>query len=363
MTPPTPRPGIMELEPYVGGKSSLPGIKQVIKLASNESALGPSPRAVAAYTAMAERMYRYPDGAAADLRQALARHHGLDAKAIVCGNGSDELLAMLAKAYAGPGDEVLYSQYGFVMYPVAALAAGARPVTAPETHYCTDVDALLAKVGPKTKIVFLANPNNPTGSYLTDEEVRRLHAKLPENVLLVIDAAYAEFVRRNDYEPGIQLVSTAANVVMTRTFSKIYAMGGLRLGWVYCPPAIADVLNRVRPPFNVNSAAQAAAIAALDDVAFTDRARVHNDTWRDWLTGRLRDNGFVVSPSVGNFVLVHFDREGRHTAAAANRFLNERGIIVRALEPYGLLDALRITIGREDEMQAVATALAAFRAR
>ncbi|HYC13812.1 MAG TPA: histidinol-phosphate transaminase [Stellaceae bacterium] len=357
---PTPRPGVLEIAPYRGGEAGVPGIAKPIRLASNESALGPSPRAIAAYTALAPEIFRYPDGAADTLRQTLAKHYGLDAARIVCGNGSDELIGLLTKAYAGEGDEVLYSRHGFLMYPIAAKAAGATPVTAPETGLTADVDAILRAVTPRTRIVFLANPNNPTGTYLSSEEVARLHAGLPKSVLLVLDAAYAEFVQRNDYEPGVALVEANSNVVMTRTFSKIYALAGLRVGWAYCSTEIADVLNRVRGPFNLNAAAQAAAVAALDDVAAVDRAREHNDIWRPWLERELGALGLTVQPSVGNFLIVRFPGGGGKTADAAFEFLKSRGILTRKIAGYQLPDWLRITIGTEEEMRAVVKAAADF---
>jgi histidinol-phosphate aminotransferase len=248
---PVPGPGILDISPYVGGESQADGVARPIRLASNESALGPSPKAVAAYKALAGEIHRYPDGGAHGLREALGRHHGLDPARIVCGAGSDELIALLLRGYAGPGAEVLYSRHGFLMYPIGAMAVGATPIAVPERALTADVDGFLARITERTRIVFIANPNNPTGTYLSADEMARLHAGLPPNVVLAIDAAYAEFVNRNDYEPGIALVNRAANVVMLRTFSKIYALAGLRLGWAYCPPAIADVLNRIRGPFNV----------------------------------------------------------------------------------------------------------------
>jgi histidinol-phosphate aminotransferase len=359
---PTPRPGILSIEPYVGGKSALPGQAKPIKLSSNEGALGPSPRAIEAYRRAAENIHRYPDGSASELRVAIGKRFGLDPERIVCGAGSDEIIALLTKAYAGPGDEVLYSQYGFIMYPIAAHAAGATPVQAPEKDYRADVDALIARSNERTKICFIANPNNPTGTFLTAAELRRLRDGLPPHVLLVIDAAYAEYVSRNDYSAGVELVDASDNVVMTRTFSKIFALGGMRLGWAYCPPAVADVLNRVRGPFNVSAPAQAAGIAALEDLAFMDRSRAHNDVWLPWLTQQLTALGLKVVPSVGNFVLVEFPKTGPKTATAANAHLNARGIIPRALANYGLSDHLRITIGTEDEMRAVVAALAEFMA-
>ncbi len=360
MASPVPRPGILSVEPYVGGKSALPGQMKPIKLSSNEGALGPSPRAVAAMHKAAETMHRYPDGGAGDLRAAIARRFGLNADRIVCGAGSDELIALLCRAYAGPGDEILYSQYGFVMYPIAAHGVGATPVAAPETNYRTDVGALLAKANVRTKLCFVANPNNPTGTYITAAELKRLRDRLPAETLLVVDAAYAEYVSRNDYSSGVDLVEARDDVVMLRTFSKIFALGGMRLGWAYCPPAVADVLHRLRGPFNVAAAAQAAGIAALEDLAFADQSRAHNDMWLPWFAQELQKLGLAVTPSVGNFVLVGFPTAGTHTAAAANAFLNARGIIPRLVANYGLPNHIRITIGTEAELRAVLAALADF---
>ncbi|HKF72395.1 MAG TPA: histidinol-phosphate transaminase [Stellaceae bacterium] len=357
---PKPRPGVLDIEPYRGGEAGAPGFAKPIRLASNESALGPSPRAMAAYAALAPEMHRYPDGESGALRQTIARHYGLDAERIVCGNGSDELISLLTKAYAGPGDEVLYSRHGFLMYPIAATAAGAKSVTAPEHDLTADVDALLKAVTPRTRIVFLANPNNPTGTYLSSDEVVRLHAGLPKSALLVIDAAYAEYVQRNDYEPGIALVEANQNVVMTRTFSKIYALAGLRVGWAYLSAPVADVLNRVRNPFNLNAAAQAAAVAALDDVAATDRAREHNDIWLPWLARELSALGLTVNPSVGNFLIARFPTERGRTAADTFEFLKSRGILTRKIVGYGLPEWLRIGVGMEEEMRAVVKAIADF---
>lgn len=363
MTAPIPRPGIMDIKPYVGGESGLDGVARVIKLSSNEGALGPSPKAMKALEEMAGDMHRYPDGGATRMRKALASRWGLDASRIVCGAGSDELLGILCRAYAGPGDEVLYSQHGFLMYAIAAKACGAVPVTAPETGLTADVDNLLAAVTAKTRIVFLANPNNPTGTYLAADEVRRLRAGLRDDILLVLDAAYAEFVSRNDYTPGIELVDAGDNTVMCRTFSKIYAMGGLRLGWAYCPAAIAGVLNRVRNPFNVGSSALVAGEAALSDTAYMELCKGHNDYWLDWMQGELARLGLTVTPSVCNFVLVHFPRETGKDAAAADAFLRARGIIVRAMGGYGLGHCLRITIGTAEENQRVIETLAEFLAQ
>ncbi|WP_374446534.1 histidinol-phosphate transaminase, partial [Stella sp.] len=355
-----PKPGILDIAAYVGGDHSVEGVNRVFRLASNENTIGPSPKARAAYAAMAGEIHRYPDGHSDRLRQAIARANGLDPARIVCGAGSDELLQLLTKSYAGQGDEVLYSQYGFMMYPIAAKSVGAVPVAAPERDLRTDIDAVLARVTERTRILFLANPNNPTGSYLSRREMRRLHEGLPGNVLLVIDAAYAEYVEESDYEPGIELVDAAENVVMTRTFSKIYALAGLRLGWLYGPPAIVDVLNRVRGPFNVTLAAQEAGVAAVEDKAFVQHSRDTATRWREWLTRELAALGLTVYPSVANFVLVRFPDERGRDAASALAFLKRRGVLVRGMAGYGLPDCLRIGIGVEDEMRAVRATIADF---
>jgi histidinol-phosphate aminotransferase len=361
-TSPAPGPGILDIAPYVGGESKVVGVERPIRLASNESALGPSPKAIAAYRALAEDIHRYPDGSAAELRVALGQHHELDPERIVCGSGSDELIGLLLRAYAREGDEVLYSRHGFLMYPIGAKSVGATPVAVPERDLTADVDGFLARVTERTRIVFIANPNNPTGTYLSTNEMARLHAGLPKHVVLAIDAAYSEFVNRNDYEPGIGLVNRAENVVMLRTFSKIYALAGLRLGWAYCPPAIADVLNRIRGPFNVTAPALAAGVAAVEDVRAVARARAHNDRWLPWLSERLAALGLELTPSVGNFALPRFPDDPRRNADAAFAFLQSRGIIIRKMGAYGLPQHLRITIGTGEENEAVAAALAEFMA-
>ena len=354
----TPRPGIMKIAPYVPGKDSIDGKETIAKLSSNEGALGPSPKAMAAYAKAAADLHRYPDGDTANLRKALGRHYGLDPARIVCGAGSDEILNLLVRAYCGPGDELLYSQYGFLMYAINALGVGATPVAAPAREYGSDIDALLAAVTDKTRIVCLANPNNPTGTYVTKDDVRRLHAGLPKNVLLIIDAAYAEYVSKNDYDSGVELVDQAENVVMTRTFSKIYGLGGLRLGWMYGPAGIVDVMSRLRQPFNVNSAAQIAGIAALDDIAHTDASRTNNDIWLPWLSTELTKLGLEPVPSVGNFLLIGFGSKER--AVAANDWLMNDGLIPRLVAGYGLPAHLRITVGTEAEVKAVQASLARF---
>jgi histidinol-phosphate aminotransferase len=362
-TGPAPQPGILNISPYVPGESSAPGGVRPIKLSSNETPLGPSPKAVAAYTAVAEELHRYPDGAAGALRHAIAQRYGLDAERIVCGCGSDELINLIAHAYIGPGEEAIYSEHGFLMYRIATLSSGGTPVSVPETAHRADVEAILARVNAKTKVVFLANPNNPTGTYLSHGEVRRLHQGLPSQTLLVLDAAYCEYVRRNDYEAGLELVATTDNTVMTRTFSKIYGLAALRLGWAYCPAAVADVLNRVRGPFNVTAPAIAAGVAALQDRAHVETAVAHNEKWLPWVTAEIEKLGLEVTPSVGNFVLIHFPSARGKDAAAADEFLKARGIIMRRVAAYGLPDCLRMTIGTEDDNHQVVAALAALLGR
>jgi histidinol-phosphate aminotransferase len=267
---------------------------------------------------------------------------------------------MLAAAYLRPGDEVLFSEHAFLVYKIATLANSAVPVTVPEKDLRVDVDAMLVAVTPKTRMVYLANPNNPTGSYLRHDEVRRLHAGLRRDTLLVIDAAYAEYVRRNDYETGIEMVANYPNVVMTRTFSKIYGLAGLRVGWAYCPAPVADVLNRIRSPFNVSVPAQRAAAAALSDRAHVEAAIAHNEKWRDWLTSEIRKLGFRVDDSVCNFVLIHFTHAKGKTASDADAFLSSHGLILRGVVNYGLPDCLRLTVGSEEANRAVVAALAEF---
>ena len=360
MTAPQPRPGVLQVTPYAGGESHLPGVARVIKLASNESALGPSPHAIEAARADAEAMHRYPDGNAVELRAALGAHHGLDPARIICGAGSDEILHLICYGYCGPGDEVLYTKHGFSIYPIAAKASGATPVAAPEVNLTASVDNLLAAVTPKTKIVFLANPNNPTGTYISADDLKRLRAGLRPDILFVIDSAYAEFVGANDYSAGVELVDAGENTMMTRTFSKIYGMGGMRLGWAYCPTNVADVFNRVRGPFNVTSAALAAGRAALDDKAFVALAREHNDYWRPWLVAELAKIGIKTTPSVTNFVLAHFPEAAGRDAKSADAFLRKNGIIVRAMGGYHLPDCLRISVGTGEELRLLIAALTEF---
>jgi histidinol-phosphate aminotransferase len=329
-------------------------------LSSNETPLGPSPKAIEAFKAAAHDLERYPDGQATQLRTAIARRYGLDASRIVCGSGSDELLGMLARGYLGPGDEAIYTAHGFLVYRIAILTNGATPVVAPETNLHTDVDAILACVTDKTRVVFVANPNNPTGTYIPISEVRRLRAGLRDDILLILDAAYAEYASNNDYEAGIELVASTSNTVMTRTFSKIYGLAALRIGWAYCPPGIADVLNRIRGPFNMSSPALSAGAAAMDDVAHVDAAKAHNDVWLPRVSAELQALGFKVTPSVANFVLFHFPEGSAKTAEGADLYLKSQGVIVRKVGAYGFPNALRMTIGSESDNKRALAALKAY---
>src|ERR1700681_2222192 len=357
---PQPRPGVLTIDPYVPGKSTAPGVARVFKLSSNETPLGPSPKAVAAYRAVAEHLEDYPDGASTALREAIGRAFGLDPGRIICGAGSDDLLNLIADAYLCDGDEAIHTTHRFLVYPIATLGSGAKPIAAAEKNYTADVDAILAAVTERTKIVFLANPNNPTGTYVPFDEVKRLHRGLPAHVLLVIDAAYAEYVRRNDYEAGIELVATSENVVMCRTFSKIHGLAALRLGWLYGPAHVVDAINRIRGPFNVNSAAMAAGIAAIEDSAHVEAARAHNEKWLAWLSDQIRKLGLVVTPSVANFVLIHFPETKGRTAADADAFLTKRGFVLRQVGAYKLPNALRMSVGTEEANRLVVKALAEF---
>src|SRR5947209_1038087 len=357
---PQPRPGVLGIDPYIPGRSTAPGVGRVFKLSSNETPLGPSPKAVAAYHAIGEHLEDYPDGDSTALREAIGRAFGLDPNRIVCGAGSDELLNLIADAYLHDGDEAIHTTHSFLVYPIATRGSGATPIVVAEKNYTADVDAMLAAVSERTKIVFLANPNNPTGTYLPFDEVKRLHKGLPPHVLFVLDAAYSEYVRRNDYEAGIELVATSENVVMCRTFSKIYGLAGLRLGWMYGPAHVVDAINRIRGPFNVNAAAIAAGIAAIEDTAHVERARTHNDRWLPWLTAELGKLGLTVTPSIANFVLIHFPTTPGRTAEAADAFLTKRGLILRRVTAYHLPNALRMTIGSEEANRLVVAALAEF---
>jgi histidinol-phosphate aminotransferase len=364
MTPsasaPVPRPGILDIAPYVGGRSSAPGVNRIFKLSSNESPIGPSAKALDAFRATADKLHLYPDGSSTHLKEAIAEVHKLKAEQILTANSSDEILHLIALTFCSPGDDVLMSDHGFVAYPIVARAAGATPIKVPEVCLTASVDNLLRAVTPRTKVVFLANPNNPTGSYLPGAEVRRLHAGLPPQVLLVLDAAYAEYVRLPDYEDGIALAHAFPNIVTTRTFSKIYALAGLRIGWMTGPAAILDAINRIRGPFNVSIPSQYAGAAAVRDREHVEASYQHNQRWLPWLTERVRGLGLVVHPSIANFCLIEFPSKGPHTAAAADAYLMARGLILRGVGAYGLPHCLRLSVGTEEANHLVVEALAAF---
>jgi histidinol-phosphate aminotransferase len=364
---PEPKPGILEVSLYVGGRAAVPGVAKVFKLSANESPIGPSPKAIQALQAAAHDLELYPDGSTRQLREAIGEVHGLNPDRIVAGGeGSGPLLTMLANAYLQPGDEAIISRHAFLVYEIVTRANSAVPVMVPEKTtnrgIKVDVDAMLAAVSAKTRMVYIANPNNPTGSMLNREEMARLHAGLPQNVLLVIDAAYAEYVTAKDYEAGIELVARHDNVVMTRTFSKLYGLAGLRLGWVYAPAAICDVLNRIRGPFNTSSLQQPAGAAAVRDRDHFWKAVEHNNTWLPWVTAEIRKTGLRVDDSVANFVLIHFPAEGEKTAAKADAFLSKNGIILRGVASYGLPNCLRMTVGTEEANRLAVKLLTEFMA-
>jgi histidinol-phosphate aminotransferase len=358
MTGPTPRPEILTISPYVGGESSIPGVNRSYKLSSNEGAFGVPPLAQKALREVAAETYRYPDGGAELLRQAIGKRWDLDPERIVCGAGSDDLLYQLCLAYGGPGRDIIMSEHGFTIYYIAGVYAGSRVIKVPERNLQPDLDAMLAAVSPSTKAVFLANPNNPTGAMITDAEMTRFRAALPPEILLVIDSAYAEYVTRDDYNPGDRLVDATNNTIMTRTFSKMFGLGGIRIGWCYGPPAVIDVLNRIRGTFNVSVAAQASGVAALQENGWVEKCREHNAIWRPKLAAGIEAAGIKVWPGEGNFVLADFGTVDR--ADAADMFMRKRGLITRRVGAYGLPHCLRITVGTAEECGMVIDALSDF---
>lgn len=357
MTKLTPQPGIMDIALYEGGAAHVAGVSNVVKLSSNENPLGASPRAVQAMQEAAANMHRYPSSDHAALRQAIGEVHGLEPSQIICGAGSDEIIAFLCQAYAGPGDEVLFTEHGFAMYRISALAVGATPVEVAERERVTDVDALLAGCTGRTRLVFIANPNNPTGTMISAGEVARLADGIPEGALLVLDGAYAEYVE--GFDGGAALIAERSNVVMTRTFSKIYGLGGARIGWGYGPREIIDVLNRLRGPFNVSSTALAGAEAAVRDTGYLDHCRTENARWRSWLAGALAELGVPSDVSSANFILARFGSQAE--AEACDSYLQTQGLIVRRVAGYKLPNALRITIGDEDACRRLAAAVKTFK--
>ena len=358
MAGPQPKDWIKAIHPYVPGKSTTESGAKAAKLSSNENPLGTSDKARAAFAAQAGNLERYPDGGATALREAIAAHHGLDPARIIYGTGSDEVLHQAAGAFAGPGDEIIYVRYGFAVYDIATRRVGATPVIAPDMDYATDVDAVLAAVTERTRIVFIANPNNPTSTYSSGDEIARLHAGLPDNVLMVLDQAYAEYLETDEDDGGMALARTQSNVLVTRTFSKIYGLAAERIGWGYAASPIVDAMQRIRLPFNITIAGQNAAIAALSDGDFVAKSRTHNAQWRRWLTdeiAKLGNAGLRTVESKANFLLVLF--EGTVTAETAYHRLMDLGYIVRWLPNQGLPQGLRITIGTEVETRGLAAAL------
>lgn len=353
MTGPEPRPWIKQLDVYVGGKSHAEGAETTVKLSSNESALGASPKAITAYLEEAEKLHRYPDASYHDLRAALAEKYSIQAGQIICGVGSDEILKLACRAYIAPGDEVIFPKHSFMMYPIAAASFGGVPIEVQDTDYTANVDNILAAVTDRTRIIFLANPNNPTGTYISAKEVERIWKNIPDNILLVLDSAYADFVEKDDYQAGIELVRKSSNVLMTRTFSKLYGLAALRLGWGYACPEVASVLDRIRDPFNVPSPTQVAGIAALADTDFENKARAHNTKWLGILRDALIAMGLSPIPSVTNFILIKFPGKTEKTAEKANEYLLKHGFILRWLPGQKLRHCLRLTIGTEPQNRAV----------
>ncbi|NBE06772.1 histidinol-phosphate transaminase [Paragemmobacter ruber] len=352
-----PQPGIMDIALYEGGKAHVAGMQNVVKLSSNENPFGPSDRAKEAFQRSVHTLHRYPSTDHASLREAIAEVHGLDAGRVICGVGSDEIITFLCQAYAGPKDEVVFTEHGFLMYRISTLAVGATPVEVPERERTTDVDAILAACNRRTKLVFIANPNNPTGTMISLAEIERLADGLPRQAILVLDGAYAEYV--DGYDGGLAILEARSNVVMTRTFSKIYGLGGLRIGWGYGPRAIIDVLNRIRGPFNLSSTQLEAAEAAVRDQDFVNRCRAENARMRHWLSEALAELGVPSDTSMANFVLARFASE--EEAVACDAFLQQQGLIVRRVAGYKLPHCLRITVGDEASCRRVAHAVAQFK--
>ncbi|MGH1457915.1 MAG: histidinol-phosphate transaminase [Paracoccaceae bacterium] len=356
MTQITPQSGIMEIELYQSGASKIEGVEQVVKLSSNENPFGASEAAIEAFRRASYDLHRYPSTDHAALRAAIGEVHGLDPERIICGVGSDEVIHFLCQCYAGAGDEVIHTEHGFSMYRISALAAGATPVEVPERDRVVDVDAILAGCTARTRLVFIANPANPTGTMLSEAELTRLADGVPAHAILVIDSAYAEYAQ--GYDGGAALASARPNVVMTRTFSKLYGLGGLRVGWGYGPREIIDVLNRIRGPFNLSQPALVTAEAAVRDRAYAEKCRADNARLRGWLAKALDDIGVPSDASSANFILARFRDAAQ--AEACNAHLNAQGLIVRATKGYKLPHCLRITIGDEASCRRVAHAVGQF---
>jgi histidinol-phosphate aminotransferase len=363
MSRPVPKPGILEIAPYTPGKSPVaePG-RKVFKLSANETPFGPSPRAKEAFATTVAHLEDYPEGTSRVLREAVGKRFGLDPACIICGAGSDEILNLIAHVYLGPGDEAISTAHGFLVYPIATMGNGATNVVAPETDFTCNVDAILKCVTPRTKLVWLANPNNPTGTYLPSSEIKRLRAGLPEHVLLVLDAAYSDYVTKGDYDSGLELAGTTENTVVSFTFSKIHGLAALRIGWMFGPAHIVDAMNRVRGPFNVSAPAMLAAVAAIEDAGHVEMSREFTAKWCDTMTSELTKLGLKVTPSVANFVLIHFPTTPDKTSADADAFLTKRGLVLRAVNNYGLHQSLRMTIGTEEANNLVLENLREFMA-
>ena len=352
-----PQPGIMDIALYVGGSSAVAGVSNVIKLSSNENPFGPSDRAKDAFQRSVHQLHRYPNTDHASLREAIAETHGLDPARVICGVGSDEIIHFLCQAYAGPKDEVVFTEHGFLMYRISAMAAGATPVEVAERERTADVDAILRACNRRTKLVFIANPNNPTGTMISAAEVERLASGLPPQALLVLDGAYAEFV--DGYDGGLSLIESRSNVVMTRTFSKIYGLGGLRIGWGYGPKQIVDVLNRIRGPFNLSNTQLDVAEAAVRDQDYVAKCRSENARLRNWLAVALAELGLPSDTSMANFVLARF--ASVEEAESCDAHLKKQGLIVRRVAGYKLPHCLRITVGDESSCRRVAHAIGQFK--
>lgn len=360
MSKPIPKPHIFKIPPYEAGVSQLPKKKKIIKLSSNESSYGVSNKVARTYITALEKLNRYPDSNCGKLKKAIAKKFNLNDKNIVCSNGSDELITLIAKSFSGAGDEIIHTEHGFSYYRIAAIATGADTKVAKEVNCVVNIDNILKQVTKRTKIVFLANPGNPTGTYVTFNEIEKLCNKLPKKILLVLDGAYAEFVDKNDYDPGVKLVKKYSNVIMMRTFSKIYGLSGLRLGWAYCSSEVSKILNRVRNPFNVNTVAQEAGIAALGDIKFIKKIAEKNIKLRNWVVKKLQGKSLVIYPSVTNFILIKFPNDKKNNANVTNTFLVENGIILRKVDEYNLKNCLRLTIGKKTEMEKVVAKLKKF---
>lgn len=357
---PQPRQGILDIAAYVPGSNQAASGVKTYKLSANESSLGPCARALDAYRQASGHLEIYPDGNSTPLLEAIAEMTGLNFNHLMAGNGSDDLLGLISNTYLAAGDEGIMTEHGFNVYEIQIRGTGAKPIIVKEKDCRIDIDAIHGAVTDKTKIVFIANPGNPTGTYLSFDEIKRLHAGLPKSVLLVLDGAYAEFVTENDFEAGVELVSNNENVIMTRTFSKIYGLAALRIGWMYAPLHVIDAVNRIRGAFNVSAPAQAAGAAAIRDRDYLSNAIQYHAKWRHWLSDELSALGLKVTPSVTNFILVHFPNDAKKSAHLADEYLKQHGYIVRRVTNYGFPNALRISIGTQEANHGIVATLKEF---